>query len=79
MDIDHVEFKPDGTKRHASVAGVLKHFRYVHLPIHLQEVSKSCGELAFNMANTVPEGPDLVVGLRELLAAKDNFVRAALG
>ena len=33
---------------------------------------------AIAMANALPENADLTVGLRELLAAKDNFVRARL-
>ena len=70
--------KADGTSRHPSIAGVLKHFRYSHLPPHLQEVSKLCCTLAVHMADSLPENPDLTCGLRDLLAAKDNFVRAKL-
>lgn len=70
--------KPDGSTRHPSVAGVLKHFRYDHLPEHLQAISKPCAELALLMADMLPENPDLTCGLRELLTAKDNFVRAKL-
>jgi hypothetical protein len=77
---DHAELsnKPDGAPRHPSVAGVLKHFRHKHLPDHLQAISRPCGELAVAMANALPENPDLTCGLRDLLAAKDNFVRAKL-
>lgn len=71
--------KTDGTPRHASIAGVLKHFRFEHLPPHLQAISRPCAELAIAMADAAPEGPDLTCGLRDLLAAKDNFVRAKLG
>lgn len=74
MNTDPVTTKPDGTLRHPATAGVLKHFRYAHLPEHLQAVSRPCGELAF----ALPEGPDLTCGLRDLLTAKDNFVRARL-
>lgn len=70
--------KADGSPRHPSIAGVLKHFRYAHLPEHLQAISRPCGELAIAMANILPENPDLTCGLRDLLAAKDNFVRAKL-
>lgn len=70
--------KPDGTPRHQSVAGVLKHFRFEHLPPHLQAISRPCAELAVAMADTLPENPDLTCGLRDLLTAKDNFVRANL-
>ena len=75
---DEITTKPDGTTRHASISGVLKHFRYSHLPEHLQAISRPCAELAFAMADTLPEGPDLTCGLRDLLTAKDNFVRANL-
>lgn len=75
---DELTTKPDGTPRHQSVANVLKHFRYAHLPERLQAISRPCAELAISMANTLPENPDLTVGLRDLLTAKDNFVRANL-
>lgn len=78
MDSNELTHKPDGTSRHPSVAGVLKHFRYAHLPPHLQEISKPSAQLAIAMADLLPENPDLTCGLRDLLAAKDNFVRAKL-
>lgn len=75
---DELLTKQDGTPRHPSVAGVLKHFRYAHLPEHLQAISRPCAQLAVLMADTLPENPDLTCGLRDLLTAKDNFVRAKL-
>ena len=63
---------------HPSVAGVLKFFAYSHLPQSLQAVSRECCELAQSMAHSLPQGPELHVGLRKLLEAKDCFVRAAL-
>ena len=77
-EVNLLTHKKDGTARHPSVAGVLKHFRYTHLPEHLQGISKPCAELAIEMAETLPENPDLTCGLRDLLTAKDNFVRAKL-
>lgn len=76
--LDPLTHKPDGTPRHPSVAGVLRHFRFAHLPAHLQAISKPCGELAIALANKLPENADLTCALRDLLAAKDNFVRASL-
>jgi len=76
--IDPLSQRPDGKLRHPSIAGVLKHFRFSHLPEHLQAISKPCAELAIAMADTLPENPDLTCGLRDLLTAKDNFVRAKL-
>ena len=78
QSIDPMKQKADGTARHQSIAGVLRHFRFAHLPPHLQAVSKPCADLAVQMADTLPENPDLTCGLRDLLAAKDNFVRALL-
>jgi hypothetical protein len=78
-EIDPFTQKPDGAQRHPSTVAVLKHFKFAHLPPHLQAVSKPCGEMAFAMADALPEGPDLTCGLRDLLTAKDNFVRALIG
>jgi hypothetical protein len=66
----------DGRERNPSIVAVLKHFRFDHLPERLRDISKDCHDLAIKMADQLPENPDLTVGLRELLAAKDNFVRA---
>lgn len=57
---------------------ILKYFVYEHLPTHLQEVSKPIVELARQMAECLPDGPEKSVGLRKLLEAKDAFVRAKL-
>lgn len=57
---------------------VLRYFEYAHLPPQLQEVSKPLCELAQVMAATLPEVPEVTVGLRKLLEAKDCFVRAML-
>lgn len=57
---------------------VLRHFRYGHLPARLQAVAKPIAELASEMAWTLPQGPELTVGLRKLLEGKDALVRAAL-
>ena len=58
---------------------ILKYFRYEHLPVHLQNISRPFEELARLIANT----PDMDIGesevaLRKLLEAKDAAVRAAL-
>jgi hypothetical protein len=73
---DALTHKEDGTPRHMATVAVLRHFRFGHLPEQLREFSRPCCELAVLMANVLPEGPDLTCGLRDLLAAKDNFVRA---
>lgn len=64
--------------RHPAVEAVLQYFAFEHLPVHLRAVSAPCAELATNMADFLPSNPELTVGLRKLLEAKDCFVRAAL-
>lgn len=56
----------------------MKFFEYKHLPEHLQEISKPIGELAQQMAETLPDSEETNTGLRKLLEAKDCFVRAKL-
>lgn len=68
----------DTADRHPAVASLLRYFAWQHLPPHLQTVSAPCGVLAHEMADNLPNGPELTVGLRKLLEAKDAFVRAAL-
>ncbi len=64
--------------RHPGVQQIARYFEYDHLPEHLQGVSRPCGELAQQMIDALPDGPELTFGLRQLLLAKDAFVRAAL-
>lgn len=56
----------------------MKYFRYEHLPVALQEVSKPAAELAEQMDRTLADGPEKAAGMRKLLEAKDCFVRAKL-
>jgi hypothetical protein len=56
----------------------LKYFASGHLPEALQRVSRPCGELAKQMEELLPDGPEKSAGMRKLLEAKDAFVRAAL-
>ena len=53
-------------------------FVYKHLPEHLQGISAACSMLANSMLLELPHNPELTVGLRKLLEAKDCFVRAQL-
>ena len=66
------------TPRHPATTGLLRYFEYTHLPDRLQDVSRPIGELAHQMAEMLPDGPELTTGLRKLLEAKDCLVRAAL-
>ena len=58
---------------------IMKFFEYSHLPEHLQAVSKPFGDMAEQMNDQLPDGPEKSAGLRKLLEAKDCMVRAALG
>lgn len=64
--------------RHPSTLHVLGYFAWAHLPPRLQEVSTPCADLALQMCDRLGDGPELTVGLRKLLEAKDALVRAAL-
>jgi len=56
----------------------MQYFKYDHLPEHLQKVSKPVSELAKQMDELLPDGPEKSTGLRKLLEAKDAFVRQAV-
>lgn len=58
---------------------IMKYFEYQHLPEHLQGVRKPFGDMAMQMNDQLPDGPEKSAGLRKLLEAKDCMVRAALG
>lgn len=64
--------------RDPNAVHLLRFFEYAHLPERLQAVSAPCAQLADDMMRAVPDGPELFVGMRKLLEAKDCFVRGAL-
>jgi hypothetical protein len=64
--------------RHPATQSIARFFAYDHLPPHLQTVSRASYDLAAAMIAALPDGPELTFGLRQLLLAKDAFVRAAL-
>lgn len=66
--------------RHESVRQVVRYFQYEHLTDKkLRNISKLCSELVEDILDAIPrDNPELTVGLRKLLEAKDCFVRAAL-
>jgi hypothetical protein len=57
---------------------LLQFFAYEHLPDHLQTVSKPFGDLARELAKTLPLNSESTTALRKLLEAKDCAVRALL-
>lgn len=62
------------------VEHILQYFEYHHLPPGaLMEISKECHDFAQLMVADLPDHcPEVLAGLRNLLQAKDCFVRAAL-
>lgn len=67
-----------GRLLHPSTAQILSFFEFGHLPDPLRQVSRHFYEFAHTMVETLEEGPELTVGLRKLLEAKDCFVRQAV-
>lgn len=63
---------------HPATESILQFFKYEHLPPELQKASKPVSDLAQDMVALLPEGPELTMGLRKLLEAKDCFVRAKI-
>ncbi|MEU9793839.1 hypothetical protein AB0E27_24960 [Streptomyces sparsogenes] len=68
----------DATDRHPSTARIARYFDYEHLPTDLQTVSRLFHDLAQELLDILPDGPELTAGLRRLLEAKDCAVRARL-
>jgi hypothetical protein len=58
---------------------ILKHFAWKHLPPELAAISKRFHDLAHDLADLLPSGPELSAGLRKLLESKDCAVRTARG
>ncbi|MFJ2567915.1 hypothetical protein ACIO02_34115 [Streptomyces sp. NPDC087568] len=66
------------TNRHPGTTHLLRYFESSHLPAHLQGFSAPFSELAHELVDHLPDGPELTAGLRKLLEAKDCIVRAAV-
>lgn len=60
--------------RHPGTQHFVPLFNYDHLPEHLQAVSKPVHDLAQQMVDLLPDGPELTAGLRKLWEAKNSFV-----
>ena len=54
----------------------IQFFEYKHLPVGLQTISKKFYDLAHDLEDTLPDGPEKSAGMHKLLEAKDCFVRA---
>ncbi len=66
------------TNRHPSEEAVLRFFEYSHLPEPLKNVAYLAADYAQIICDRVESDPELTVGLRKLLEAKDCFVRAVV-
>lgn len=64
--------------RHTATRSVGKWFTFGHLKGSARITSAAACQLAIAMLLTIPDGPELTVGLRKLLEAKDAFVRASI-
>lgn len=62
---------------HPSISSLLQFFGYLHLPAHLQEVSRPFADLAERVA-VAADNAETTAALRKLLEAKDCAVRAVL-
>lgn len=62
---------------HPATQAVLRHFKYDHLPEHLQQVSKPFYDMAHLLANTLT-GPEVTRALGDLFNAKNWAVCARL-
>jgi hypothetical protein len=70
---------PQPHGRHPATERLLRWFAYGHLREgDPRDTSEACYTLAHRMAGQLPDGDELRAGLRQLLAAKDWFVRAAI-
>lgn len=55
-----------------------KYFSYDHLPPHLQNVSRPLCEVARQIDDLVPAGPQKDIAMQKILEAKDAVVRQVL-
>jgi hypothetical protein len=57
---------------------LIQFFKYDHLPLPLQEVSKPFCDLAERIVQNSPDNPERTMALRKLLESKDCAVRAEI-
>jgi hypothetical protein len=68
----------DYENRHPATVNLLRWFEFDHLQGEARLASQVCHEVAHEQVRRTPDGPELTMGLRKLLEAKDCFVRAAI-
>lgn len=57
---------------------ISKYFSYEHLPPHLQNVSRPLCEVARQLHDLVPAGPQKDIAMQKIMEAKDAVVRQCL-
>lgn len=65
----------DGTARHRSIAGVLRHFSSEHLPPAERWLADRFAQLGIAMADELAGNWQLIWGLRQTLSAYDEVRR----
>jgi hypothetical protein len=57
---------------------MMQWFRYDHLPMSLQEISKGFYQMANHLVETLPSNSERDVALRKLLESKDAALRTPM-
>lgn len=77
--MDFTDLETLANHRHPSTKSLVRYFAYDHLPAQLQWASAPFAQLVYDILSLYSDdSPELTVGLRKLLEAKDCVVRAAL-
>lgn len=63
------------SQRNHATLGVLQFFADAHLHPELRVIVRYCRALAFEMVDRLPDGTELILGLRSLRDATDAFLR----
>lgn len=62
--------------RNEETKRLLKLLDAEHLRVELKPIASAIRDTAYLMVTALPDGPELHFGLRQLILAKDAFVRA---
>lgn len=72
------EIRDKWAKRRPEVTNVLQFLSDKHLHPELRQIVTPIRNLAFELLKTLDDGPELTLGLRKLVEAKDTFCRQYL-
>lgn len=62
--------------RHPGTVSLMRYFAFAHLAGPLRAVSEPFARLACDLLDMLPDSPEFTTALRNLVASKDNAVRA---